>query len=171
MRGLYQLVCFLAIVYVLDYSSSTIRDFMAAAFLKCTYTWKCIAPKGSDLSNHRFDQAALTLLMGYLQVSYGCNLRYRYFPVIHSDLGNQEAKTRVVLNNLFLKIQHTYSITITNILYNTSGLHFPSTFSRRSRDLRIPHGRIPCSVQVVPIVIVITLFVAHCMGNVVGDSV
>ena len=115
-------------VYVLDYSNSTIRDFMADAFLKCEYTWKCIAPQGSDLSNHRFDQAAMTLLMGYLQVPYAGNLRYRYFPVVHSDLGNQEAKTQVVLNNLFLKIQHTYSITITNKLYNTRGLRFSKHF-------------------------------------------
>lgn len=111
-------------VYTLDYSNSTMRSFLASVFLKCAYTAKCIAPYGSSLRNHRFDQAVLTLLMGYLQVPYSGDTHYHYAPAVHVDMGNDESMTNLVLNNLYLKIQHTYSITLTNKLYQTRGLNY-----------------------------------------------
>ena len=111
-------------ILIMNWLNSTIRNSFVPSFLMCAYTKKCIAPHPSNLGNHRFDQAVVSLLIANYRIPYSGSTAYDYSPIKHADNNGDEKKSLLVLNNLFLKIQHTYSIVITNKLYKTSNISF-----------------------------------------------
>ena len=116
-------------VLMLDFANATIRDQLVPRYLVCAYTQKCVSPRETDRSNHRQDQAALTLLAHDLGVAIGPP----YFPALRMDGGGKR-----VLQNLLLKIQDVYSIRVSNRVVKTEGAKYErETFQHVSRPVDV----------------------------------
>lgn len=111
-------------VLVMNYFNATIRERFAPVYYQCAYTQKCISPRRSDMYNHRQDQAIVTLLIGDLHIPYSGWLNYRYYPIIHADMNNDENKTSAILQNILIRIQHSFSIALTNRIYDTTHMKY-----------------------------------------------
>lgn len=119
-------------VLMMDYSNSTIRNRLVPAYIQCAYTRKCISPRETNRTNHRQDQAVLTLLTA----QYRIPLRHLiYSPVIQADTGYNETASGVILNNLLLKIQDMYSIRLSNAVRNSTLRYSPENYKSKSRPL------------------------------------
>ena len=110
---------------MLDFANAMIRDQLVPRYLVCAYTQKCISPRETDRSNHRQDQAVLTLLAHDLGVAIGPP----YFPATRVDGGGKG-----VLRNLLLKIQDVYSIRVSNRALKTEKYE-RETFKHVSRPV------------------------------------
>ena len=115
---------------IMDYANTTLIESFVMPYYKCAYTQKCISPKGSDIGNHRQDQSVLTAMIAGLGIPCSGSLSYVYHPALWQDCKNNETLTTVILSNLFLKIQDTYSIRITNRYYKTSGIRYTREYYR-----------------------------------------
>lgn len=103
-------------ILYLDYSKK-ITHILMKQYEECAYTQRCITPRGSNRTNHRQDQSALSLLIN----SYGIldNMKRTFRPALrneHFDI--------VSLTNLILSIQQVYHITINSTIYNISSLSY-----------------------------------------------
>jgi len=59
---------------------------IATRWKDCAMHQECIAPRGSNRSNHRQDQAALTLLVQSSPYNHLCSIDYGNLPIsIHND--------------------------------------------------------------------------------------
>lgn len=133
-------------ILMLDYSNSTIRNRLVPAYEKCAYTQKCISPRKTNKTNHRQDQAVLTLLTA----QYSIPLRHlKYSPVFQADTGFNETASSIILNNLLLKIQDTYSIKLSNALYNVTLRYSLEEYRWKSRpiDESWPIHSVICCIQ------------------------
>lgn len=115
---------------IMDYANTALIESFVMPYYKCAYTQKCISPKGSDIGNHRQDQSVLTVMIAGLGIPYSGSPSFVYHPALWQDCKNNETLTTVILNNLFLKIQDTYSIRITNRYYKTSGIRYTREYYR-----------------------------------------
>jgi hypothetical protein len=71
-------VCFnLDIPYIMDFITE---------WADCARVKKCIAPLGSDLTNHRYDQSILTLLFYRFIQKHPQDIKDDFFVLIHQDI-------------------------------------------------------------------------------------
>ena len=81
----------------IDYNNENGYKNVGLMMRECCYRERCVLPKGSDLSNHRQDQSALSLLVHTYNVTGACN---RYFAnkssvvTFHND--------NIIKQNLFV---------------------------------------------------------------------
>ena len=121
---------------IVDAMNKTIYNQFLIPYKECLFTQKCVTPRGSDMTNHRQDQAVLSVFVHGLHVPRASNGRTFFSPALREERGNKERATITILNNLLLNIQNTYSIHITNKYYNTTGLHYTKQNYRfRSRPI------------------------------------
>ena len=76
------------------------------------------------MGNHRQDQSVLTVMIAALGIPCSGSPSFVYHPALWQDKNNNETLTTTILGNLVLKIQDTYSIRVTNRMYNTSEFHY-----------------------------------------------
>ena len=122
---------------IMDYANRTILESFIIPYYKCAYTQKCITPIGSDMGNHRQDQSVLTVMIAALGIPCSGSPSFVYHPALWQDKNNNETLTTTILGNLVLKIQDTYSIRVTNRMYNTSEFYYTREeypFISRPRD-------------------------------------
>ena len=70
----------------ISYQNPKIRNFITK-WHKYTFIKECIAPKGSSLANHRYDQAMLTILAYQLNVFHHMPVEEYYGIKFHQDIG------------------------------------------------------------------------------------
>ena len=122
---------------IMDYANTTLLESFIIPYYKCAYTQKCITPVGSDMGNHRQDQSVLTVMIAALGIPCSGSPSFVYHPALWQDKNNNETLTTIILNNLLLKIQDTYSIHITNRIHSLSGIQYTAEDYRvitRPRD-------------------------------------
>ena len=93
--------CSGGLVYI-DYSSTYTHELMRKWML-CAYTSKCIVPKTAVHKNHRFDQAALSLLISHYNIPMSCN----GLTDFHPSLRNEASDTTQILANIVIPLQQT----------------------------------------------------------------
>ena len=76
------------------------------------------------MGNHQQDQSVLTVMIAALGIPCSGSPSFVYYPALWQDKNNNETLTTTILGNLVLKIQDTYSIRVTNRMYNTSEFHY-----------------------------------------------
>ena len=116
--------CSAGVLFV-DYSHQFTHNIMRK-YLECGYTQKCISPRGSNMGNHRQDQAVLSLLINDYHVPKAMSNKLD----IHPSLRNENVDTYQILSNLFLSIQYTYHLKLTNSLYNISSMKYNTTLMK-----------------------------------------
>lgn len=82
----------------INYKNRTVWEKVALRWRECSYDQTCHTPKGSSFSNHRQDQASLTWLVHYYNITNACG-RYPLFPYwinVHID-DNPRIWTRKIL--------------------------------------------------------------------------
>ena len=114
-------LCMAGILYI-DYSKSFTHEIMEK-YRECSYTKKCIGPSGSTMSNHRMDQAVLSLILNDYRIPKSMNYSYSFHPSLRNENGN----TFQILSNLLFSIQHVYSIELDNNIYNISTMKYNYT--------------------------------------------
>ena len=62
----------------LDFTNKTAVEKIFKPLIQCAYTMKCITPKGSDRSNHRQDQAVITILLHNAHLVYSAADQYSH---------------------------------------------------------------------------------------------
>ena len=100
------------------------------------------------MKNHRQDQAVLTVMIAALGIPCSGSPSFVYHPALWQDKNNNETLTTIILNNLLLKIQDTYSIHITNRIHSLSGIQYTAEDYRvitRPRDSGWPIKARGCS--------------------------
>ena len=109
---------------IVDWSNKTIMNRIIIPYRECSYTQKCISPRGSNRKNHRQDQAILSALIRDLGVTRSLNGKYKALPAIRQERGNRESKCIEILNNYLISIQNTYQIKINNKYYKTNHINY-----------------------------------------------
>ena len=121
---------------MVDATNQTIYNQFLIPYKECLFTQKCVSPQGSNMTNHRQDQAIVSIFVHGLHIPRAMNKRTFFSPALREDRGNKEKATSTILNNLFLNIQNMYAIHITNRFYNTTGIRYTKQNYRfRSRPI------------------------------------
>ena len=77
-------VCMGGYLYV-NYRNPKVMNQVIFPLLQCSYTQKCITPRGTSRKNHRQDQSILSTLVQSIRPKYACNSGYGYALAIHQD--------------------------------------------------------------------------------------
>ena len=109
---------------IVDWSNKTILNRVIIPYRQCAFTQKCISPRGSNMKNHRQDQAILSALIRDLGVVRSLNGKYQALPALRQERGNNEAVCTKILNNYLISIQNTYQIKINNKYYKTNHINY-----------------------------------------------
>ena len=97
----------------IDYNNENGYKNVGLMMRECCYRERCVLPKGSNLTNHRQEQSALSLLVHTYNVTGACNRYYSKNPKIvtfHNDKMIQENAFIPFLVNTTNKIGHKYNI-------------------------------------------------------------
>ena len=109
---------------ITDWLNKTVVNRVMIPYQQCAYTQKCISPRGSNMRNHRQDQAVLSALIHNIGVIKSLNPEYQALPALRQERGNQEKACRLILNNYLKSLQNTYQIKITNRYYDTTHIKY-----------------------------------------------
>ena len=109
---------------ITDWSNKTVLNKVIIPYKECAYTQKCISPRGSNMTNHRQDQAVLSAFLNNLGLEKSMNSKYQALPALRQERGNNEKFCKLILNNYLLSIQNTYQIKIDNRYYKTSNITY-----------------------------------------------
>ena len=71
--------------FFMDFTNKTAVDIIFKPFLQCAYTMKCITPKGSDKSNHRQEQAGITVFLHNAHLMYSAVGKYSHGTRFHQE--------------------------------------------------------------------------------------
>lgn len=116
-------------ILYLDYSNRTTQEIMAK-HVECAYTKKCLVPLGASIKNHRFDQAALSMLLNEYKIPYSLGGKYDFKPAIR----NENQQTQQILANLIVSIEQVYHIRLTNKRFNVAGMKYRQTKLRYAKS-------------------------------------
>lgn len=108
-----------------DYSHYFTRELLEK-HKECGYTQKCISPRGSNMTNHRQDQAILSLLINDYHVPKAMSNNLK----IHPSLRNEKGDIYQILSNLIISIQYTYHVKLANSIYNISSMKYNTTIMK-----------------------------------------
>ena len=108
-----------------DYSHYFTRELLEK-HKECGYTQKCISPRGSNMGNHRQDQAILSLLINDYHVPKAMSNNLN----IHPSLRNEKGDIYQILSNLIISIQYTYHVKLANSIYNISSMKYNTTIMK-----------------------------------------
>ena len=100
-------------ILVLNYQNDTIRNDFSSVYLECAYTQMCISPRGSNMFNHRQDQAILSLLVADLHIPYSARYGFGGRPLHHQDVGMNEQKLQERIVPIVQRINLFYNLSIT----------------------------------------------------------
>ena len=109
---------------ITDWSNKTVLNKVIIPYKECAYTQRCISPRGSNMTNHRQDQAVLSAFLNNLGLVKSMNSKYQALPALRQERGNNEKFCKLILNNYLLSIQNTYQIKIHNRYYKTSNITY-----------------------------------------------
>ena len=109
---------------IVNYANKTVVDRFMVPYRQCAYTQKCVTPRGSNMRNHRQDQAFVSVMVHELNVDRASNGKSQFLPALRQEKGNNEKACKTILFNLLLNIQNTYAIRLTNAFYNTTGASY-----------------------------------------------
>ena len=109
---------------ITDWSNKTVLNKVIIPYKECAYTQRCISPRGSNMTNHRQDQAVLSAFLNNLGLEKSMNSKYQALPALRQERGNNEKFCKLILNNYLLSIQNTYQIKIHNRYYKTSNITY-----------------------------------------------
>ena len=97
----------------IDYNNENGYKNVGLMMRECCYRERCVLPKGSNLTNHRQEQSALSLLVHTYNVTGACNIYYSNNPKIvtfHNDKMIKQNLFEPFLVNTTKKIGHKYNI-------------------------------------------------------------
>ena len=100
--------------FFMDFTNKTAVNMIFKPYLQCAYTMKCITPKGSDRSNHRQEQAAITIFLHNAHLVYSASVKYSHLARFRQEtLGEEKMKhlTIQVMN----EIERRYGIVISSV--------------------------------------------------------
>ena len=118
-------------VFFIDYSH-LYTHYIAQAMKECAFTKKCLAPRGANLANHRFDQSLLSILVNSYHIPRVANSQFQFHPA----LKNMNVDATPLLHNLMLMIQVKYRIYFSNEEIETNRLKLSNvTIINTSRQL------------------------------------
>ncbi len=97
----------------IDYNNENGFNKVGLMLRECCYRERCVLPKGSDLSNHRQEQSALSILVHTYNITGACNVRYEANPrilLIHRDKLAADDQFHSYLKDIINNIEHKYHI-------------------------------------------------------------
>ena len=97
---------------IIDWSNKTILNKVMIPYYQCAYTQKCISPRGSNMKNHRQDQAVLSALLSNLKTERSMCRKYIATPDLRLENGNDVKKCDTILGNELKSIQNIYQIDV-----------------------------------------------------------
>ena len=109
---------------IMDWSNKTVINQLVIPWYQCSFTQKCIFPRGSNWYNHRFEQAIISTLLHNIGVTRSMNIKYRAQANFREERGNNETECTKILNNYLISIQNTYQIKINNKYYKTNHIKY-----------------------------------------------
>ena len=71
--------------FFMDFSNKTAVNTIFKPFLQCAYTMRCITPRGSDKSNHRQEQAGVTLFLHNANLVYSAQKQYSHAALFRQE--------------------------------------------------------------------------------------
>jgi len=102
--------------FFMDFTNKTAVDIIFKPFLQCAYTMKCITPKGSDKSNHRQEQAGITVFLHNAHLMYSAVGKYSHVARFRQErLGDD--KMRELRKELMKEIERRNGIVISLVCY------------------------------------------------------
>ena len=105
--------CFTGFI-VSDWTHRDVVEKVLYPYYQCAYTQKCVSPRSSNKDNHKQDQSVLSALLNNIKPRRSMNPNFNFHPAFHWDCGNDEAKCKAILGNMFRSLQDTYQIRIDN---------------------------------------------------------
>ena len=109
---------------ITDWSNKTVINRVIIPYQQCAYTQRCISPRGSNMTNHRQDQAVLSALVNNIGTIKSMDAKYQALPALRQERGNNEKFCTKILNNYLISIQNTYQIKIENRYYKTTNISY-----------------------------------------------
>ena len=102
--------------FFMDFTNKTAVDIIFKPFLQCAYTMKCITPKGSDKSNHRQEQAGITVFLHNAHFMYSAVDKYSHGTRFCQErLGDE--KMRELRKELMKEIEKRNGIVISPVCF------------------------------------------------------
>ena len=98
----------------LDFTNKTAVNMIFKPFIQCVYTMKCITPKGSNRSNHRQDEAVITVLLHNAHLVYSASLKHSHRAKFSQDNLGKE-KMRELTRQLKNEIEKRNRIVISSV--------------------------------------------------------
>ena len=105
-----------------DYKHEYIHDLMMK-FKQCVYTQKCVSPRGSNMKNHRQEQAVMSMLINDYRIPHILSKANDFFPAFR----NEESDTTQILYNLVKTMEQLYHIRLSNRIYDYSKGSYKTT--------------------------------------------
>ena len=102
--------------FFMDFTNKTAVDIIFKPFLQCAYTMKCITPKGSDKSNHRQEQAGITVFLHNAHLMYSAVGKYSHRARFRQEKLGQK-KMRHLRKQLMKEIERRNGIVISPVCY------------------------------------------------------
>ena len=121
---------------IVNYANKTVLNRFMVPYRQCAFTQKCVTPRGSNMRNHRQDQAFVSVMVHELNVNRAMSKTIVFLPALRQERGNREKLCQTILFNLLLNIQNAYGIHLTNAFYNTTTMRYTAqTYKRSSRPV------------------------------------
>ena len=95
-----------------DYWNHTVMTNVVYPYVKCSYTRKCIAPKGSNKRNHRQDQSIISIFVHLSGIQESCRVHYGTNVKFHRDY-EFYGKRYGTNDHLVKMLMDKYNITVT----------------------------------------------------------
>ena len=105
-----------------DYKHEYIHDLLMK-FKQCGYTQKCVSPRGSNMKNHRQEQAVMSMLINDYRIPHILSLANDFFPAFR----NEDSDTKQILFNLVKTMEQLYHVKLSNRVYDYPKSSYKST--------------------------------------------
>ena len=117
---------------IIDWSNKTVLNRVMIPYYQCAFTQKCISPRGSNMKNHRQDQAVISAFLSNINTTRSINMNCQALPGLRLENNNNAGKCRALLGNELNTIQNTFQIKIVNHYLSTDKIKYSRIVTKYS---------------------------------------
>ena len=97
---------------IIDRSNKTVLNKVMIPYYQCAFTQKCMSPRGSNMKNHRQDQAVLSAFLNNLKTERSMKAEFWAIPGLRLESGNDFEKCNLLLGNELKTLQNIFQINV-----------------------------------------------------------